>query len=83
MELPQEAVGQLGSLAEEVLLQCREAVGMQRPQQSLPAEERVIGEQAAQGRVLGHHVGQWEKMVLDKNQCLSIEASLRLGSGRE
>lgn len=56
MELPQEAVGQLGPLVEEALLQRGEGFVTQRPKQSLLAEERVIAEQAVQGRVLGRHV---------------------------
>lgn len=57
MEFSQEAVGQCGSPVEELLLQRGERLAMQRPQQPLLAEERVISEQAGQGCVLGHHVG--------------------------
>lgn len=56
VELLQEAVSQLRSLAEEVLLEGRKSSEAQRPQQLLLAEERVVAEQAAQSRVLGHDV---------------------------
>lgn len=56
VELFQETVNQLGSVAEEVLLQRGEGLATQRPQQPLLVEERVIAKQAGQGRMLGHHV---------------------------
>lgn len=57
VQLLQEAVHQLGSLAEEALLQRGDAFAMQGPKQLPLAEEWLIAEEAAQRRVLGHHVG--------------------------
>lgn len=57
VELLQEAVHQLGSLAEETLLQRGDAFALQRPQQFPPAKEGLVAEEAAQSCVLGHHVG--------------------------
>lgn len=52
VELLQEAVHQLGSLAEEALLQRGAAFAMQRPKQLPLAEEGLVAEEAAQR----HHV---------------------------
>lgn len=58
VELLQEAVHQLGSLAEEAWLQRGDPFALQRPKQLLPpAEEGLVAEEAAQSCVLGHHVG--------------------------
>lgn len=57
MELLQETVHQLGSLAEEALLQRGDTFATQRPKQLPLAEEGLVAEEAAQSSVLGHHVG--------------------------
>lgn len=58
VELLQEVVHQLGSLAEEAWLQQGDAFALQRPKQLLPpAEEGLVAEEAAQTCLLGHHVG--------------------------
>ena len=46
LELREEAVGQLGPPAEEVVLKGTEGLAVQGPQQPLLAEERVVGEHA-------------------------------------
>lgn len=56
VELLQEAVHQLGPLAEEALLQRGDAIVVQRPEQLPPAEEGLVAEKAAQNCVLGHPV---------------------------
>lgn len=56
MQLLQEGVYQRGSLAEEALLQRRDAVAMQGPKQLPTAEEWFVAEKAAQSCLLGHHV---------------------------
>lgn len=65
VQLLQEAVHQLGSLAEEALLERGDAFAMQGPKQLPPAEEWLIAEEAAQSCVLGHHVGagRWSALL--------------------
>lgn len=70
MELPQEAVGQFASAVEEVPLQRGQGPEMQRPQQPLLAEERVVGKQAGQGAALGHHVGVDKSFFARRNVCV-------------
>lgn len=67
MDLPQETVDQVGSLAEEALLQGGEPLVAQRPQWPLLIKERVVAEQDAQGCVLGHRFRS-QKTDLDKNK---------------
>lgn len=85
VELLQETVNQLGSLAEEVLLQWGEGLVTQRPQQPLLAEERVIAEQAGQGCMLGHRVSVGRqfltKTVLDRQPGSVVYRRLQ-GRGR-
>ena len=58
VQLLQEAVGHLGPLVDEVLLQ---GGGQRRrthgPQQPVRAKERVIAKKAVQRCILGHHGG--------------------------
>lgn len=83
MELPEEAVGQLGSLVEEVLLQWGEGLMTQWPQEPFLTEERVVAEKAGQNSVLGHHVSVARQFFTKIWLCLKalwIAVSLILSS---
>lgn len=59
VEFPQETVDQFDPLGEEVLLQGGDGGGAEGPEQPLLAEERLVTEQAGEGRTLRHHVAVW------------------------